>query len=123
MQQKPLKILLVEDDIGIRDVMSLVLSLEGFEVISLPDGRDVFGQVGTEHPDLVLLDVMLGDLDGRVICEALKSDPTTEQIPVMIVSASHGYVHDHLQTCRANDFLSKPFDINELIAKVKRLAA
>lgn len=123
MPQRPLKILLVEDDTDIREVMSLVLSLEGFDVTSLPDGHDVFNKVGSDRPDVVLLDAMLGDLDGRVICEALKADPFTSLIPVMIVSASHGYGLQDKPSCGANDYLAKPFDIQELVNRVKRLAA
>jgi DNA-binding response OmpR family regulator len=123
MGEKMLNILLVEDDHDIREVMMLVLGLEGFKVTGLADGYHVAETVRRERPDIVLLDAMLGDMDGRDICRVLKSATDTQAIPIMIVSASHGYFDPRSQSCGANDYLAKPFDIHELVARVKRLAA
>lgn len=69
-------------------------------------------------PDMILLDVQLGDMDGRDICLDLKQEPATAIIPIMMISASHGRRGLREKACDANDFLAKPFDVAELIARV-----
>lgn len=123
VQEKIRKALVVDDDPDIRDIIMMVLDMEGYMVTGLDNGQEVVQFVRQQHPDIVLLDVMLGDADGRDICRALKTDPATEAIPVLIVSATHGTADPKTSSCGANDLLAKPFDIRELIARVKRLAA
>lgn len=123
MRTEPIKILLAEDDQDIREIMTMVLSMEGYIVTGLDNGHEVLGTAQVQHPDVILLDVLLGDTDGREICRALKADANTRAIPVMIVSATHGYSDPGAAACGANDYLGKPFDIHELIARIKRLAA
>jgi DNA-binding response OmpR family regulator len=123
MAQKGVHILLVEDDTDIREIMTLILSEEGFSVTGLDNGHAVLETVQQDFPDIVLLDAMLGDMDGRDICADLKANPVTREIPIMIVSASHGYLDREDERCDADDYLAKPFDIQELVARVKRLAA
>ncbi|RFZ94830.1 DNA-binding response regulator [Mucilaginibacter conchicola] len=122
-QEKVRKALVVDDDPNIRDIIMMVLDMEGYVVTGLDNGHQVIQVAKLEHPDIVLLDVMLGDADGREICRALKTDPATEAIPVLIVSATHGTADLKTSSCGANDHLAKPFDIRELIARVKKLAA
>lgn len=122
-QQKIRKALVVEDDADIREIIMMVLDMEGYRVTGLDNGHQVVQLVQQERPDIVLLDVMLGDTDGREICRALKNDPQTENVPILIVSATHGDQGKGDSNCGANDYLGKPFDIRELVARVKRLAA
>lgn len=117
------KILVVDDDEDIREIMAFILQEEGYEIVELAAGREVVETVHRVHPDLLLLDVMLGDSDGRDICGQLKRDEKTQDLPIIIVSASHGYHTRHEKNCGANDYLAKPFDIAELVSQVKRYAA
>lgn len=117
------KVLVVDDDQDIREIIMMILEAEGFEVCGLAKGEAVIATVHATRPDMVLLDVQLGDRDGRDICRELKLEPDTRDIPVMMVSASHGWKALQEKECRADDFLSKPFDILELVARVRKLAA
>jgi DNA-binding response OmpR family regulator len=117
------KVLVVDDDKDIRELMHLILEMEGYAVTELDNGHDVFDAIQVLRPDVVLLDVMLGDTDGRDICKLLKSDPGMKDIPIIIVSASHGQHTMHEKQCGANDYLAKPFDMNDLIDHVRHFAA
>jgi DNA-binding response OmpR family regulator len=123
MSASPKKILVVDDDQDIREIIMMVLESEGFEVSGLDNGKAVIDTVQRFWPDLVLLDVQLGDRDGRDICRDLKGQSATRAIPVIIISASHGWHALREKQCEADDFLAKPFDITELVDQVKRYAA
>lgn len=118
----PKSVLVVEDDQDIREVIVAILEAEGYEVSSLGSGKEVIATVQRTLPDILLLDVMLGDMDGRDICKALKSAPATRQMPVMIVSATHGWGTRHEKQCMADDYLAKPFDLTDFLARVSGLA-
>ncbi len=117
----PKTVLVVEDDHDIRELIVIILEAEGYEVASLDSGREVILTVQRTSPDMLLLDVRLGDMDGRDICKALKSSPSTSQMPVMIVSATHGWGTRHEKQCMADDYLAKPFDMTDLLARVSYL--
>lgn len=116
-------ILVVDDDEDIRSVISYILQDEGYQVAELGNGSHVIETVLSVHPDMILLDVMLGDADGRDICKHLKGLSETMKIPVVIVSATHGWHTMHEKNCRADNYLNKPFDIADLVGQVKRYAA
>lgn len=112
------KILVAEDDQGIADVVKTILEMQGFEVILAADGQ-VAKKMQADLPDLLLLDLWMGRSDGKVICRALKSQPATKHIPIILISATR----DLASTAKgfgADDFLEKPFDIDNLIKKVKK---
>ncbi|MEO3407627.1 response regulator [Mucilaginibacter sp. CAU 1740] len=117
------KILIVDDDNDIRDIIHLILEGEGYEVSELADGHSINSAVDHFHPDVILLDVMLGDMDGRDICRELKLASGTESIKIIMISASHKQEVLKDGGCRANDYLAKPFDIEDLIQKVGFYAA
>ena len=117
------KILIVDDDDDIRFVIRMILDDEGYAVSELNNGHDVVQTVDQLHPDVILLDLMLGDMDGRDICKALKSHAETWSIPIIIISAAHGLHTMHEKMCRANDYINKPFDISELVDKVRHYSA
>jgi DNA-binding response OmpR family regulator len=117
------KILVVDDDQDIREIIMMVLESEGYEVYGLDNGQAVVNTVLKTWPDVVLLDVQLGDRDGRDICRELKGQPATHDIPIIIISASHGWHALREKQCDADDFLSKPFDLTELVDHVRRFAA
>ena len=119
----PKKILVVDDDQAIREVIMMILEIEGYHVLGLNNGRGVVDTVHQTRPDIVLLDVQLGDSDGRDICRELKGQPATQEIPVIIISANHGWSALHEKQCNADGFLAKPFDLTELVNQVRRFAA
>lgn len=117
------KILLIEDDFDIREIMKMILDEEGYDVSELDNGHGVDQELIRSTPDVILLDVMLGDMDGRDICHHLKSEADTATIPIIIVSATHGRYTSEEKGCQADDYLSKPFNIVDLVRKVKLYTA
>jgi DNA-binding response OmpR family regulator len=119
-----MKILAVDDDRDIVEVIKIILEDEGYEVSTLTSGIDVLKVVASMRPDLILLDVMLGGMDGRDICRQIKNHKLFKNIPVVMISASHNLQNLVAQPGSPNDFISKPFDIDRLVKTVKaQLAA
>lgn len=112
------RILAVDDDNDIVDIIKIILEDEGYEVTTLTNGREVLTAIAASRPDLILLDVMLGGIDGRDICRALKADKMFSDIPIVMISASHNLHNLLTEQGSPNDFLAKPFDIDHLIKKV-----
>src|SRR5579862_5988531 len=114
------KILVVDDNEDILEVMKLILVDFGYDAITLADGALLFDMVNKTHPDLILLDIMLGKYDGRELCREIKTKSDTKDIPVILVSASH-YVAERIKIngVAPDDFLAKPFDVSDLITKVQ----
>lgn len=113
------RILVLDDDQNILDVVYYLLTESGFEVQTLSTGEQVFTVIHQFHPDLVLMDVMLANMDGRVICRDLKENEHTNQIPVILISGTHDLAASLYQKGAPNDFIPKPFDIDVLLDKVK----
>ncbi|TWR29359.1 response regulator [Mucilaginibacter pallidiroseus] len=113
------RILAVDDDHDILEILQFILEDSGYQVDTLSDGRHLMQKINEIHPDLILLDIMLGSLDGRELCKALKKDESTNNIPVIMISASHSVAKTLNQSGAPNDFIAKPFDINNLLNKVK----
>ncbi|WP_118975093.1 response regulator transcription factor [Taibaiella koreensis] len=115
------KILVVDDNEAILDMLKELLELNGFSVQLLSAGKVVLDTVIREQPDLVLLDVLLGRENGLSICREIKENPCTCNIPVMMMSALDRSL---IATELAPDFfLAKPFDIRSLISEIRELAA
>lgn len=108
------KILVVDDDIDILTVVQLVLESNGFDVMAISNWQYIYSKIDSFKPDLILLDVSLGTQDGRNICKQLKSSPQTKHISIILFSANHN-VEKSIEECLADSFISKPFDINDLI--------
>ncbi len=113
------RILIVDDNEEILAIMKLILDDFGYNVTTLANGNLIFDVIKDYKPDLILLDIMLGDMDGRDLCLQLKQNSMTKDIPVILISASH-QVFDHLplNIGAPDDFLAKPFDIAELLDMV-----
>jgi DNA-binding response OmpR family regulator len=111
------KILVVDDDLDILVVMEILLSMKGFEVDVTAKWENTFEKIKTFKPNLILLDVLISGNDGRTICKQLKSQSDTKNIPIIMFSAQAGAA-DSIRKYGADDFLAKPFDVNDLIAKV-----
>ena len=112
------KILAVDDDKDILEVLAFILEDSGFEVDTLSDGRYLFDKIKESKPDLILLDIMLGNLDGRDLCRDIKSKSETSDIPIILLSATHDidYLKHHIGCPDA--FVAKPFDIEQLLAAI-----
>ncbi len=119
--QKHKKILVVDDDTGILLAVQMLLEDEGYAVI-VSDKGDMIEQVVQEnHPDLLLLDMLLSGKDGREITRHLKSQTTTCSIPIILFSA-HPSLYREASAAGADDYLAKPFKIEELLAKIEHFA-
>jgi CheY-like chemotaxis protein len=112
------KILVVDDDEGILEVVQIVLESEGYLVQICRNGACLKQQV-QQAPDLILLDVLLSGEDGRELCKQLKRNPQTRHIPVVMLSA-HSDANKVASASGADDFLEKPFDVDVLISLVGR---
>jgi DNA-binding response OmpR family regulator len=113
------KILAVDDDNDILEVLRFVLEDSGYEVETLSDGRYLFDQIKSNTPDLILLDIMLGNLDGRELCKDVKAKKETHNIPVILISASHDIAGSMTQKGAPNAFIAKPFDIDVLLTAIQ----
>jgi len=113
-------IYIVEDETGIRDALQLLLSFENYEVRSFSTIEAFNSRNKSEVPDIFILDVMMPDGLGTDVCNQLKEHPATAQIPVMIMSA-HAKNTEVTERCNADIFVSKPFDIDDVISKIENL--
>ena len=116
------KILIVDDDPDLLFNLRVMLNKRGFMVFTLVDGHDTISMVHTILPDLVVLDVHIGEVDGRIICRELKDDLSTKTIPVLMIS-SDLQQSNVKEICEADDFLEKPFKIVSLEHKINALVA
>jgi DNA-binding response OmpR family regulator len=113
------KVLVVDDDKDILEVVELLLTIHNYTVNTIFRAADIFNEIKKFEPDLILLDVNIAGQDGREICKLLRTIKETENIPVILFSAIPGLEQSHL-TCGATDFLTKPFDVSELIKKIEK---
>jgi phosphate regulon transcriptional regulator PhoB len=114
------KIIVIEDEADILEVIQYNLTREGYQVLTSKDGEEGLAQVRQEAPDLVLLDLMLPGLDGIEVCKQLKQNPVTRSIPIIMVTAK-GEESDIVLGLGvgADDYITKPFSPKELVARVK----
>jgi two-component system phosphate regulon response regulator PhoB len=111
------KILIIEDDPDILDMMAYILTDEGYEVIAAVDCQPL-EDIAAINPGLILLDNRLGENSGSNACKKLKTDADTAHIPVILVSANMDLEHLAADSL-ADGYMAKPFDVTELIAVVK----
>ena len=107
------KILVADDDPGIVDAMQILLEDEGYEVITTMDGEKIY-ELYEQKPDLVFLDIWMSGINGSTVCRKLKTDTATKDTPVIMFSANRDTEEIAVQ-CGADDFLSKPFEIKQLL--------
>jgi len=120
MPDKKYSILLVEDEENLHEALRLNLELEGYEVSGVFDGASVLKIVQQEHFDLIILDVMLPEIDGISVCETIRLN--NEEIPILILSAKNSSADRVLGLKKgADDYLTKPFNLEELLLRVQKL--
>jgi two-component system alkaline phosphatase synthesis response regulator PhoP len=116
------KILVVEDDPDLVELLSFNLRGCGFAVSTAADGLDALKKARSIVPDLILLDLMLPELDGFGVCEILRREPETARIPMIMVTAiSSQFARMAGLEAGANDYITKPFSPKQLIARVQAL--
>lgn len=115
-----IKILVVEDEEALQQLLEYNLSREGFEVTVVGDGAEVITTVAEISPDFVLLDWMLPNLSGIEICRQLRANTETRSLPIIMLTA-RGEEEDRVRGLDkgADDYITKPFSISELVARIK----
>jgi DNA-binding response OmpR family regulator len=118
------KVLVVDDDPVIVRLLEVNFEMEGFEVISAVDGMDGVEKARSQHPDIVVSDVMMPKLDGLELCAVLKGDDATRAIPVVLLSAKAQVADIRAGLdAGADDYVTKPFEPLDLIDRVNKLLA
>ena len=122
MMHDPAKILIADDEPHIRRILQFLLEQAGYQVVAATDGREALDLVAKERPDLALLDVMMPHLDGFAVLEQLRSVRETQRLPVVMLTA-RGESTARVRGLKvgANDYMAKPFDHEELLARVANL--
>ena len=108
--------MIADDDPGIIDAIEMILEFEGYEVASTIDGNTLL-DLKKDLPDLLLLDIWMSGEDDRDICKKLKQGTITKNIPVIMISASRD-IRESAMAAGADDFLAKPFEMDELLRKI-----
>lgn len=120
--QPLLKILVIDDAEHIVEFIKLGLKYEGFQVEAAPDGPQGLAAAQRINPDLVILDLMMPGMDGLEVCRRLRSNPTTQKTPILILTAKDE-VRDRVTglDTGADDYLTKPFSFDELVARIRAM--
>jgi phosphate regulon transcriptional regulator PhoB len=122
-RQQQGRVLVVEDERDVADLIRYNLTKEGYDVVVAPTGSDALKQAREVHPDLVLLDIMVPQLNGWEVCRRLKQDVETKNIPVIMVT---GRVEEGDKVLGfemgADDYVTKPFSPRELLARIRAVA-
>jgi len=115
-------ILIIEDELDIARLVEFQLKQSGFPVVTASDGISGLEQAKKMHPTLIILDLMLPDIDGKDICRALKGNPTTQKIPILMLTAK-GEELDRIVGFElgAEDYVIKPFSLRELVLRIKAI--
>ena len=120
MQSKKLSILLVEDEENLQDTLKLNFEMEGYNVTSAYNGEEALRTLHNEYFDLIILDVMLPEIDGITVCENIRLSNT--ELPILMLSAKNQSTDRILGLKKgADDYLTKPFSLEELLIRVKLL--
>ena len=114
------KILVVDDEVDLVETIRFPLEMEGFQVLVAYNGEDALNQARKESPDLILLDIMLPKLDGYKVCRLLKFDERYKHIPIVMLTAKTQTKDKQTgMETGADEYITKPFDIDQLMEKVK----
>lgn len=120
MKQAPYKILVVDDDPDISMMLKLMLEFKGFKVITTDRIEDTYTILQQTNADLVIMDMLLSGINGTDICTQLKQSDSTRHVPVMMISA-HPNAKEICLQAGADDFISKPFDMQDILGKIDHL--
>src|SRR5512142_3553575 len=117
------RILCIEDEPEMIDLIRLILGRRGFQVFGATGGKAGLQAIRAEQPDLVLLDLMMPDMDGWEVYQQMKADETTRHIPVIVVTAKAQSIDKvlGLHIAKVDDYISKPFSPQELVDSVDKV--
>ncbi len=113
------KILILDDDASFLETLSIVLTDNGYDIVALSNSKNIFSTIDEFHPELILMDIMLGDVDGRAICSKLKQQNSTKDIHVILLTGIAALANPHRQWCEPDDVLSKPFELDVLLTRIE----
>ncbi|MBV6467361.1 MAG: DNA-binding response regulator [Anaerolineae bacterium CFX3] len=121
--KNPKRILCIEDEPEMIDLIRLILERRGFIVQGAAGGADGVKKIRETHPDLILLDLMMPDMDGWEVYQQMKADETTRDIPVIVVTAKAQNIDKvlGLHIAKVDDYIAKPFNPQELLASVEKV--
>lgn len=128
MPNAPSPVLIVDDDDELRDTLAEALSVEGYDVTVASNGREALDRLATnlkdnQLPSVVLLDLLMPVMNGWEFCAAVKGDPATAQIPIVGMSGAVSRDPESPYFIAVDDFLAKPINLPELLAKLRALGA
>jgi len=116
------KILVVEEDEPLKQLLQSRLEAQGFNVITAVDGEAALRAVGFEMPDAIILDLELQGQDGLSVCRQLRANPETARVPLLVLSGEGEQIDQLLSNdLDADDFMTKPLDLKKLLVKIKRI--
>jgi DNA-binding response OmpR family regulator len=116
------KILVVDDEVNITQILEFSIGAEGYEVITAANGEEAIDKARREQPDLIVLDVMMPKIDGFEACRILKANPLTKNIPVVLLTAKGRDIDKKLgYEVGATDYIVKPFSPNKLVDRIHQL--
>ena len=116
------KVLIIEDDRSLADILVYNLKQAGYDVVRAADGRDGLQQAQLKSPDLVILDLMLPLMDGLEVCRRLRSDPATRNVLILVLTAKAEEVDQVVGfSLGADDYVTKPFSVKVLLERIKAL--
>jgi DNA-binding response OmpR family regulator len=117
------KIVYIEDDPEMIDLVTLILNRRGYQVKGANGGRQGLDIIRTERPDIILLDLMMPDMDGWDVYQQIKANETTRDIPVIIITAKAQAIDRvlGLHIAKVDDYISKPFRPQELVDSIERI--
>ena len=122
MEEQKIRLLLVDDEPDLVQMVSVRLKAAGYEIATAYDGQEALEKVRQAQPDLMILDLMLPKLDGYKVCRLLKFDERTRAIPILIFTARAQVEDVTLATeCGADAYLTKPFEAKALLTKIQEL--
>ena len=123
----PKKILIVDDDPDLVEAVSMILESKKYDVVAAYGGIEGLDKAKTEKPDLIVLDVMMPDKDGYVVCKELKADPQLRKIPVLLLTAvvskipTTRYTQQMGLETEADDYIDKPVEPEVLVKRIETL--
>ncbi len=118
------KVIIVDDDRDTREMLTLALELEGFEVSQAANGLRLISAMHVDRPDVILLDVMMSWIDGFELCRAIKKNDDFADIPVVFISARKSTEDERAgMEAGAVDYFAKPLDVDRLIARIREILA
>jgi DNA-binding response OmpR family regulator len=120
---EPIKVVCIEDEPEMIELIKLILGRKNFELIGAVGGREGLGVVRKEKPDLVLLDLMIPDVDGWEVYQQMKADEELNDIPVIVVTAKAQSIDKvlGLHIAKVDDYVTKPFGPQELLSSVNKV--